>query len=137
MYATIGAMRASPGDWTSDDKGVLTLEYADGSVATVVTCHVALPDRFELLLHGTRGNLDVQLSALTRYDRSGTVDTEEWPERGLLDVQLEHTLACIDGTETPVSGLAESMDLQCIVEAAYRSAASHRPVDLDELEHVG
>ena len=100
VYAVIGAMRACPGDWTSDDKGVLTLEYADGSVATVVTSHVALPNRFELLLHGTLGNLEVDLSRLVRYDRLAGTDTREWPTGNHLATQLDHFLACIDGRET-------------------------------------
>ncbi len=136
VYAVIGAMRACPGDWTSDDKGALTLEYADGSVATVVTSHVALPDRFELLLHGTQGNLEVDLSRLVRYDRSAGVDTREWTPGNLLAEQLDHFLACIDGRETPESGLPESLDVQRIVDAAYRSAATRQPVDLRDTEVV-
>ncbi len=134
VYAVIGAMRACPGDWTSDDKGVLTLEYADGSVATVVTSHVALPNRFELLLHGTLGNLEVDLSRLARYDRLAGTDTREWPTGNHLATQLDHFLACIDGRETPESGLAESLDVQRIVDAAYRSASTRQPVDLQDTE---
>jgi predicted dehydrogenase len=43
-------------------------------------------------------------------------------------------LACVDGRETPESGLNESLDLQRIVEAAYRSAATRQPVDLGDTE---
>jgi predicted dehydrogenase len=135
VFATIGSMRACPGDWTSDDKGAMTLEYADGSIATVVSSHVALPDRFELLLHGTSGNLEVNLSRLVRYDRTAAAGAaEEWTRSNLLAEQLDHFLACVDGRETPESGLNESLDLQRIVEAAYRSAATRQPVDLGDTE---
>jgi predicted dehydrogenase len=134
VYGTIGTMRACPGDWTSDDKGALTLEYADGSVATMVSSHVALPDRFELLLHGTQGNLEVDLSRLVRYDRTGATETKEWTGSNHLAEQFDHFLACIDGRETPECGVDESLDLQRVVEAAYRSAATRQPVDLRELE---
>ncbi len=128
VYAVNGRMRATAGDWTSDDKGMLTLEYADGSVATATACHVALPDRFELLVHGTLGNLEITPTRLTRYDRTAEVDAQEWPGGDLFAPQWEHFLDCVSGTEKPACGLEQSMDIQRTVEAAYQSAATGQPV---------
>ncbi len=135
VYATIGSMRACPGgDYDTDDKGVLGLEYAGGAIASVVTCHVALPRRFELLLHGTQGNLEVQPERLVRYDRRAVVRAYDLPAAtDLRAVQLNHFLDCVLHGSQPHCGLERSLELQLIVEAAYRSAAEGRAVALDEL----
>jgi predicted dehydrogenase len=135
VYATTGSMSACPGgDYDTDDKGVLVLEYADGSIASIVTCHVALPRRFEVLLHGTRGNLEVQPDRLVQYDRRITIQVSDLPAPAdLRAAQLDHFLACVLHGEEPLCGLQRSLELQMIVEAAYRSASEGRPVALDEL----
>lgn len=127
VYATTGGIRATAGEWTSDDKGALTLQYPTGAVATAVACHVALPNRFELLLHGTLGNLEVGTHRLVRYDRNEQVEVREWSRGDLMAAQLSHFLDCVAGVGKPACGLETSMDIQRVVEAAYRSAADNAP----------
>jgi predicted dehydrogenase len=130
VYAVSGGMRASAGDWTTDDKGALTLEYPNGSVATAVACHVALPDQFEVLLHGTRGNLELTTARMVRYDRNAVVESQDWAGVDLFAAQLDHFLDCVRGAGKPAFGLDVSMDLQRVVDAAYRSAATRLPIEL-------
>lgn len=135
VHATTGAVQACPGgDYDTDDKGVLTLEYAAGAIAGVVTSHVALPRRFELFLHGTLGNLEVQPERLVHYDRRAVVRDDDLPAAtDLRAAQLDHFLDCVLHGRQPHCGLERSLELQLIVEAAYRSAAEGRVVALDEL----
>lgn len=133
VHATTGAMKACPGQWTSDEKAALLLEYPDGSIANVVVCPVALPDRFEILLHGTEGNLEVRQSHLARYSRRALVETRQWPAQDLVALQLSHFLDCLSGKSEPRCGLNESLEVQAVIEAAYQSATRHHPVEVSEL----
>ncbi|HVX46551.1 MAG TPA: Gfo/Idh/MocA family oxidoreductase [Mycobacteriales bacterium] len=127
VYAATGGIRAAEGDWTTDDKGVLTLNYPSGALATAVACHVALPNRFELLLHGTRGNVEVGTHRLVRYDRTARIETREWPEDDVMARQFEYFLACVAGEAKSACDVDVSLNVQRVVEAAYRSAAQGTP----------
>lgn len=128
VYASTGGIRAAAGDWTTDDKGVLTLNYPNGALVSAVACHVALPNRFELLLHGTRGNVEVDTHRLVHYDRTKQIETREWSDTDVMARQFEYFLSCVSGEGKSACDVDISVNIQRVIEAAYRSAASGQPM---------
>jgi predicted dehydrogenase len=134
VYCTTGQGNAFPGDYDVDDRALLTLEYADGSIAGVVCCFICLPSARQVFLHGTEASLDIT-DTCVRLHKGNQTDTEVIqlaPETNLLAPQFEHFLHLIDTGASPVEGAREAYDIQRIIDAAYRSAQSKRPQRLGE-----
>lgn len=134
VYCTTGRGNALPGDYDVDDRALLTLEYADGSIAGVVACFLCLPNARQVYLHGTEASLDV-LDSSVRLHRGNQADSEVVQfaaPPNLLLPQFEHFLHLIDTGAPPASSAREAYEVQRIIEAAYRSAASKRPEPLAE-----
>jgi predicted dehydrogenase len=132
VYCSIGRRRGAVEAGVAyevDDKGVLTLEYPDGAVGSIVTSYIALPNRFEILLHGTAGNLEVHPDRLILYDRRQVVEEFTAPTgEDLIGAQLDHFLDAVLSGQPPACGLDEALLIQSVIEAAYRSAATGEPV---------
>jgi UDP-N-acetyl-2-amino-2-deoxyglucuronate dehydrogenase len=134
VYCTTGQGNALPGDYDVDDRAVLSLEYADGGIASVICCFICLPSARQVFLHGTEASLEVTDSAvhLHRGDQENAEVTRFQGEGDLLRPQLDHFLALVDAGGDPAAGAREAYDVQRIIDAAYRSAASKRPDELAE-----
>ena len=134
VFCTTGKGNAFPGDYDVDDRALLTLEYADGSIAGVVASFICLPNARQVFLHGTEASLDVldHVVRLHRGDQSDAEVTTFNAQPNLLLPQFEHFLHLIDTHASPVAGAREAYDVQRIIDAAYRSAASKVPERLRE-----
>lgn len=134
VYCTTGQGNAFAGDYDVDDRALLTLEYADGSIAGVVCCFICLPNARQVYLHGTEGSLDITDTCL-RLHRGDQCDAEVIQfaaETNLLLPQFEHFLHLIDTKASPLEGALEAYNVQRIIEAAYQSAEAKAPVRLPE-----
>ncbi|MBU0608852.1 MAG: Gfo/Idh/MocA family oxidoreductase [Armatimonadetes bacterium] len=129
VYCTVGQGNAFPGDYDVDDRALLTLEYADGSIAGVVCCFICLPNARQVFLHGTEASLDIT-DTCVRLHKGDQADAEVIqlaPEPNLLRPQFDHFLHLIDTHASPIAGAQEAYDIQRIIDAAYRSAQSKVP----------
>jgi predicted dehydrogenase len=134
VYCTTGKGNAFPGEYNVDDRALLTLEYADGSIAGVVASFICLPNSRQVFLHGTEASLDITDSCL-KLHRGNDCDAEVitfGAQPNLLQPQFEHFLHLIDTNASPVAGAMEAYNVQRIVDAAYRSADSKVPEALRE-----
>lgn len=135
VFAATGTKQAVSGSYDIDDKAALVLEYPDGSIGSITTCFLALPNRFELLLHGTRGNIAVDLEQAQLYDRVKLI--EEYKLEGEADAvaaQFDHFVDVVQEGVKPVSGIREAYQVASIIDAAYRSAAGGKPEAVTALE---
>jgi len=134
VYCTTGKGNAFPGEYDVDDRALLTLEYADGSIAGVVASFICLPNARQVFLHGTDASLDITDGCL-KLHRGNETDAEVitfGAQPNLLQPQFEHFLHLIDTKASPVEGALEAYDVQRIIDAAYRSAESRVPEGLRE-----
>lgn len=129
VYCSLGQGNAFPGEYDVDDRAVLTLEYADGGLASVICCFICLPNARQMFLHGTEASLEITAETvrLHRGDQTDSVVTSFAPEGNLLRPQLDHFLDLVDAGGDPAAGAREAYDVQRIIDAAYRSAESRRP----------
>ena len=129
VYCSTGRGNALPGDYDVDDRAVLTLEYPDGGVGSVICCFICLPNRREVLLHGTRASLEAVDDCVklhTGNQQEAEVIRFQVEANALLP-QLNHFFDLVDSGAAPMAGAREAYDIQRIIDAAYRSADSHRP----------
>lgn len=134
VYCTTGKGNAFPGEYDVDDRALLTLEYADGSIAGVVASFICLPNARQVFLHGTDASLDITDGCL-KLHRGNECDAEVitfGAQPNLLLPQFEHFLHLIDTKASPVAGAVEAYNVQRIIDAAYRSALSKVPEKLRE-----
>lgn len=132
VYCTTGKGNAFPGDYDVDDRAVLALDYADGSIASVSISFICQPSARQVFLHGTEASLEV-VDTCVRVHRGNETDSEVTnfaPAGNTLLPQFEHFLHLIDTQASPVAGALEAYDIQRIIDAAYRSAESQRPEGL-------
>ena len=131
VHCSLGASQAVPdSDYDVDERAVLTLDWDSGCVASVVCCYIALPAERKLSLHGTVGSLVVDQDELLTIIGDATPVHHSPAMTDPMAAQLDHFIGSIrDGSE-PVSSVREALDVQRIIEAAYRSAETKEPVDL-------
>jgi len=133
VYCTTGRGEALAGQtYDVDDRAVLALDYPDGGIASVVVSFIAQPGNRQVILHGTEATLDIRNEEL-RLHVGGEVDTEVThfrPPADSLGPQFERFLGLIDAKADPVAGAEEAYQVQRIIDAAYRSAATKAPVTL-------
>lgn len=125
----------------AEDTGLLTLEYENGAIASIICCNcdTSLPGmtpRREI--YGTEASLRIQeVGGRTKLNiRSGGNSTEvvsvsNWWEDANIAV-VTHLVDClVDGAE-PVATLEEARHDLEIVLAAYRSSREGKRIGLDE-----
>ena len=122
-----------------EDTAALLLRMADGSCIslTISWTLVAERDRHYMRLLGTRGSAMIQPLAIYKEGDNGLLDvTPALPTTGRENAytasyraELVHFVAAIRGDAT-VEPPAEQVGLMAIVEAAYRSAAERREVEV-------
>jgi len=131
VHAATGAMKAAPGtNYDVDDKAVLNLEYPDGAIGSLVTCFVTLPSETRITLHGTKGSIDAQRSRMLHYEDGELKEELKLDPVDPTVAMVEHFVECIQSGQEPTSGAEESLGVQRIIEAAYRSAETRQAVDV-------
>ena len=116
-FAVIEAEYFTPGKWRSFDvigsQGAVFADLLNQTVDVHRTRHVPIPgpgQRFEAYDGGVVSH------------RPGFTEP--------LDLELRHFLKCIKDRSEPGTGLADGLDTLKVVEAAYRSAKTGKPVAL-------
>jgi predicted dehydrogenase len=135
VYASTGEGRALPGDYDVDDRAVLTMDYPGGCVGVATISFICLPGEREVVLHGTEGTIEIRPTEL-RLHIGAETDSEIITlktESDALRPQLEHFLELVDTGADPVEGALEALDVQRVIDAAYRSAESHSREPLAEV----
>lgn len=131
VHAATGSMKAAPGtDYDVDDKAVINMEYPDGAIGSLVTCFVTLPGETRITLHGTKGSIDAQRSQVFHYEGGELKEELKLDPVDPTVAMVEHFVECIQSSKEPTSGADESLDVQRIIEAAYRSAETRQAVDV-------
>jgi predicted dehydrogenase len=114
--------------------GLLTLK-SGVPVSVVQTCETRLyADLGGYALHGNQGSVRAWAEGYRVYSDEHQGVEMRYPEEGLSSYarQLEAFADCVEqGIEGPTTGLMERRSL-AIVQAGYESAASGRPIDLEE-----
>jgi predicted dehydrogenase len=133
VYASLGTMKGAPNsDYDVDDKAVLTLEYPDGGIGSIVSCYITLPRETRATLHGVNGSLDVSGGNLT-FILNGETEDVSLPEQRFdpMTAQMRHFADMIaSDTASPVAGGKRAYKVMQIVDAAYRSAQNRTIVEL-------
>ena len=131
VHAATGSMDAAPGTtYDVDDKAVLNLEYPDGAIGSLVACFVTMPGERRITIHGTKGSIDA-LGDRLRYFEGSELKEELGPGPvASTAAMVAHFVECVLAGTEPTSGAEESLGVQRIIDAAYRSAESGRAVDV-------
>ena len=131
VHAATGKMKAAPGtDYDVDDKAVINLEYPDGSIGSLVACFVTLPGETRITLHGVKGSIDAQRSKLLYYERGELKEELQSKPADPTVAMVAHFVDCIETGREPTSCAQESLGVQRIIDAAYRSAEQRAAVDV-------
>jgi UDP-N-acetyl-2-amino-2-deoxyglucuronate dehydrogenase len=138
------ANAVAPGD--VDDVGIVTMAFANGARATVVSSYVS-PKVYELHLYGDHANLRCEadmrvwpnaekvdrMTNLTLHPREGEIEEISVEPQDVLALQMEDFARSIRSGHEPETGAQQGLDTLAVVEAAlqsYESGAPVRPGDL-------
>ncbi len=132
VYATTGQGNALPGHYDVDDRAIVTMEYAGGAVGVAAISFICLPAERKIVLHGTEGSLEVTDTEL-RLHLGAQQDSEitTFPAvDNSLSPQMERFIELIRCDADPLVGATAAVDVQRVIDAAYRSAESGQRVNL-------
>ena len=133
VYATTGRGNALPGDYDVDDRAVVTMEYAGGAVGVAAISFICLPAERKVVLHGTEGSLEVTDTEL-RLHLGAQQDAEVTAFPAVdnsLSPQMERFIELVRSDADPLAGALAAVDVQRVIDAAYRSADSGQRVNLE------
>ncbi len=131
VYAVTGRMKAAPGtDYDVDDKAVVTLEYPDGGIGVVTICFLAQPSENHLLLHGIDASLEAQGNCVRLLPRQGEPEEFSFAEIDALAAEQREFIAAIHENRPPLGAPEHALQVQQVIEAAYRSAETGQRVVL-------
>ena len=132
VYASVGTMKGAPNStYDVDDKAVISLEYTDGGIGSIVSCYITLPGETRATLHGVNGSLDVSGGNLT-FILNGETQEVSLPEQRFdpMTAQMRHFAEMIQSDIESEAGGQRAYEVMEIVDAAYRSARSKTRVEL-------
>ena len=127
VYASTGGGNALPGAYDVDDRAVLTMDYPCGAVGVATISFICLPSRRKVTIHGTKGSIEIEPTELKLHigtEQDAEIITLK-TESDALRPQMGHFLDLIRSGADPVEGALEALDVQRVIDAAYRSARSH------------
>jgi predicted dehydrogenase len=125
VYATGGSGTALPdGNYDVDDRAVITMDYADGSIGYVLASFAISPYEWRVAFHGTEGCLDLQPQQITLDLGEGPSDIERVTDTDTMVAQADHFANAILRNIPPISGAAHGVAVMSVVDAAYRSMKS-------------
>jgi predicted dehydrogenase len=119
-----------------EDFAVAFVRFQDGSSLVLHACWAAYiaQSRFSSVLVGTEGGAITDPPTLYRLcDGKQVVDNEitDLPNVNAYEAELAHWVAVVRGEAEPLVKEEETMNVQRILDAAYRSAAEGREVDVE------
>ena len=146
LVARVQAMLRTTGlhRMETEDFAVIGLDFARGAVGSVVAGTASFPGGPEgIALHGTRGSARLDANRLEVVRRDGSVRTsgEAGGSGGGADPMafthdwhravIEDFATCLDGGREPVASGRDALAVHRLIDAAARSSAQGRAVDLD------
>jgi UDP-N-acetyl-2-amino-2-deoxyglucuronate dehydrogenase len=132
VYATTGEGNALPGEYDVDDRAIVTMEYAGGAVGVATISFICLPAERKIVVHGTEGSLEVTDTELRLHlgaQQNAEITTFPAVDNSL-SPQMARFIELIRGAADPPAGALAAVDVQRVIDAAYRSAASGQRVKL-------
>ncbi|MFO7947744.1 MAG: Gfo/Idh/MocA family oxidoreductase [Armatimonadota bacterium] len=139
VYATTGRGQALPGEYDVDDRAVLTMEYEKGAVGNAICSFICMPSERSVTVHGSEGSLEVTAEK-TRLHLGNQTDAEVVTFQGPDDhlrPQLDNFLRMTGNDGERMSGVSQALQVQTVIEAAYRSAEIGRPVSISDMRPAG
>ena len=128
----------------AEDFAAIGLDFASGAVGSVVAGTASFPGGSQVIaLHGTRGSARLDANRLEIASRDGSTRTagEAGGGGGGADPMafthdwhravIEDFAACLDGTREPVASGRDALAVHRLIDAAARSSAEGRAIDLD------
>lgn len=135
VYATTGRGQALPGEYDVDDRAVITMDYARGAVGSAICSFICLPSQRSVTVHGSEGSLEVSADE-TRLHLGRRADAEvvtfNSPDDHLRP-QLDSFLQMIQSDGERLTGVSQALQVQTVIEAAYRSTDLGRPVSISDI----
>lgn len=135
VYATTGRGNALPGDYDVDDRAFVTMDYEQGAVGNLTASFICLPSQRKVTIHGTEGSLEVTADE-THLHLGDQPDAEVVTFKSPADQlrpQLSHFLQLVQSDAERLKGVRQALQVQTIVEAAYRSVERGGPVSIENI----
>jgi predicted dehydrogenase len=134
IAVTWGGNAWDPQRFDVEDFAVAFVRFQDGSSLVLRAswaAHIAR-DRFGSLLLGTEGGVTTDPPTVHRLAEGKQVNEElgPFPWRNPYEAEIAHFLAVVRGEVEPIIKEEETMNVQCILDAAYRSAEEGREVPI-------
>lgn len=126
-----------PAKFDVEDSGVALVRFENGAdlvLRASWAAHIAEREQFGALILGTEGGVTTHPPALYHL-RNGVLANEEYrtlPERNRYQGEVRAFLSAIRGQTEFAVKEEETMNVQRILNAAYRSAEEGREVDVEE-----
>ena len=132
----------------AEDFAVIGVDFANGAVGSIVASTASFPGGSEgIALHGTLGSARLDAARLEVRLRDGTVRTvggaggsgggadpmaftHDWHR-----AVIEDFARCLDGARAPVAPGRDALGVHRLIDAATRSSAEGRAVDLARDDH--
>jgi predicted dehydrogenase len=136
IAATWGSNAWDPQRFDVEDFAVAFVRFQEGSSLVLRTswaAHIA-KDRFGSLLLGTEGGATTDPPTVHRLAEGKQVNEElgPFPWQNPYEAEIAHFLAVVRGEVEPIVKEDETMNVQRILDAAYRSAEEGREVRVKE-----
>jgi len=131
VFASTGKLRAAKGGrYDIDDKAALVLIYKDGSLGALTISFATVPGEFRVVLHGQEGTLDITPAAMNLYRADKLVEqiAVDDSKVNTLDAQFAHCVRALQRKEPSLCDMDRALDVQKVIEAAYRSDATGKVV---------
>lgn len=125
VYAASGTKKGVPGkQYDVDDDAALVLHYADGSLGQVLSCFVTSPYEWRILLHGTKGSLELEKGHMRLEFGEGSPSIERFADADLVVAQLDHFVNVVQRGVRSIAGPENALKVMRLIDAAYRSIES-------------
>jgi len=129
--------RARPDrDYDAEDTALLHFRYDTGLYGSLLLSRFMGPKTEQIRLTGTRGIVDLERGRIRRLGNDGQVmeslaREQSWPSAA--SSQIDHFCRIVNGLRINTSGPRDHLEHMRFVEACYRSARTHAPVNPEEL----
>lgn len=127
----------NPDTFDVEDFGAAFVRFDNGSTMILRAswaAHVQEPERYNCMILGTEAGATTRPPALFHL-RNGTLADEEYKNvraANTYEVQARYFLAAVRGEREPAVQEAETINVQRILNAAYRSSEEGREVEVDD-----
>jgi predicted dehydrogenase len=128
-YAGNSLIRGMEGE----DTAVMTLEFENGAVGTLISSWAVRPGATHFWIHGEKGSLTTE-GGLLFIDNEGKILQEEVETVDAIHKELEHYVDCIISGKQPLTSGEEGYKALEVAVAAYRSEAESRIIDIATLK---